>query len=146
MRSTGRLVRTIAVGALVLVTGACASGAGPSGGPSTTTSVTANVTPGSADPQFVRGKIGGGRTFQAILSSGQMHLTFFDAHGQELAVEELTLSASSSGATSSLRPSRYSAGHFVAVVALQPGTWLFSLDGSAREGGGFSTTFTFEVS
>jgi hypothetical protein len=74
-----------------------------------------------------------------------MHLTFFDTHGQELGIDELTLVASSNGTTTPLRLSRYSAGFFVGFVTLDPGPWDFSLRGSASPGGGFSTTFNLEV-
>ncbi|MFN2613232.1 MAG: copper resistance CopC/CopD family protein [Actinomycetota bacterium] len=58
----------------------------------------------------------------------QVHATFFDARGNEQAVDSTTMSASApGGARSSLQPRRLSQGHFVADAQLTRGMWRFDI-------------------
>jgi nitrogen fixation protein FixH len=71
-----------------------------------------------------------------------VHFTFFGPSGNELPIKAATASAlAPDGSTESLQLDRFSAGHFVANTKLDPGTWLFLIDASARNGDDLSGYF-----
>ena len=86
-----------------------------------------------------------GRELQAIFDGDQMHMTFFDRHGGELDVETVSLTASANEDQTQLRLLRYGAGHFAAVVDLDPGRWDFAVEGTTNDGHAFDGSFTLDV-
>jgi copper transport protein len=94
-----------------------------------------------------------GRTLQAYVDPGepgrtnQVHLTAFDADGAEFPLEHATLEIAPPGAGAfDAEVMRLSAGHFVANVALEPGTSSFRVHAVAGDGTDVAATFeqTFE--
>jgi hypothetical protein len=81
-----------------------------------------------------------GRTLQVYLDPGtpganEVHATFFDATGTELAVPSATLAMGVSGETpAGLAIRRLEAGHFVADTTLVAGTYRVSISGVAPGG------------
>ena len=82
----------------------------------------------------------GGRSIQAYNDPGtagpnQLHVTAFDTKGTELPLGSISLRATPQGGSPrTLTTTRFSAGHFVASVALTPGPWHFDIEASARDG------------
>jgi len=138
----------VAILAIGLVASACSSegtdgDAARASGPAST-----GVTNGddlTRGPLYAQTPIGKGSTLDAILDGSQMHLTFFDRHGEELPVETVSIHAASDGASKQLRLLRFGAGHFVATVALEPGRWDFSVGGMTGTGDPIDGSFTFDV-
>ena len=111
------------------------------------------VTPGTGDlPDLITIELGDGRSVQAYLDpegpgSSQLHVTAFDAGGQELPLGPATIAADTpDGEHLELDVTRLSPGHFAAPVELTPGPWTFSLEADARDGAPITTTFEQEVS
>jgi putative copper export protein len=111
-----------------------------------------SVTPGTGDlPDLTTIELGDGRSVQAYLDpeepgDSQVHLTAFDAAGQELPLAGASISATApAGGREELDITRLSPGHFVAPVRLAPGVWTFGFEANARTGSPFTTTFEQEV-
>lgn len=103
----------------------------------------------TGDP-LARVDLGRGRVLQALLDESggvaQMHLTFFDAEGGELAVDSLSVSGvSPSGRETAIAVQRFEPGHYAASLDLRSGAWEFDLEGTATEGGAFATSFHADV-
>lgn len=65
----------------------------------------------------------------------QLHLTAFDADGQELPLAGATIVAAPEGGTIQvLDTKRFGPGHFVGSVNLTPGPWHFDLAATAKDG------------
>jgi hypothetical protein len=126
--------------AAILVLSACGSSESATSGSSSGS----QGTPQGQAP-FAHGSVGAAGTYNAILTNTQLHLTFFDENGKELAVDDFSVTASNADTTTPLQLSRYSEGHYVATVTVPSGTWTFSLDGTSRPGGSFSASFDLDV-
>ena len=93
--------------------------------------ITTVATPGQ--PTIYNMKLIDGTQLQCYVDPGksgknQFHVTAFDANGNELPVDsaEAVAYGPTSGSTT-LTPSRLTAGHFVAPVTLTPGTWTYAV-------------------
>jgi uncharacterized membrane protein len=65
----------------------------------------------------------------------ELHLTAFDADGNELPLARASMVAvAPDGKASSLQPRRFSAGHFVGDLTLSAGRWTFFVRATARDG------------
>jgi uncharacterized membrane protein len=72
----------------------------------------------------------------------QLHLTAFDADGNELPLGSATLVAvAPTGDAARLVTERFGHGHFVGSVDLTPGRWLFRLEAEARDGALLEASF-----
>jgi copper transport protein len=100
--------------------------------------VTVNAAPGQ--PTLYTAALSGGRSVQIYLDPGspganEEHVTFFDASGNELPVETVTMSIGpSSCIQSALEPRQLEPGHFVADTTLPAGTYTTSISGPAPNG------------
>lgn len=118
---------------------------------STSTTVDLKVTPRrppqdievseqAGQPTLYTIQLGGGSSLQAYVDPGKagtnnVHFTFFDASGGELAVEKPSAGATSpDGTVESLKLQRFTPGHFVANVELEPGRWEFDVAGTSKDG------------
>ena len=73
----------------------------------------------------------------------ELHLTAFDADGNELPLARTTMVAvSPQGTASTLQPRRFSAGHFVGDLTLTPGPWTFFVQATARDGSVLVASFS----
>ena len=106
-----------------------------------------NVAPAQIDVNAVPGlptistvHLSAGRSVQVYLDPGnpganEVHVTFFDAAGNELPVQVAALSLGpSGGAVAALTPRLLEPGHFVADTTLPAGTYSLSLSGPAPNG------------
>jgi len=81
-----------------------------------------------------------GSSLQAYLDPGKpgpnvLHLTYFAANGSEQPMFEVKATATNpAGATADLSLSRFSAGHLVSNLNLNPGRWSFSIVGTSKAG------------
>jgi uncharacterized membrane protein len=81
-----------------------------------------------------------GGTVQTYLDPGspgadQLHITFFDADGNELAVDSAAVTMTPPrGARAALTIRRLESGHFVADATVGPGTYRFDVTGSTAAG------------
>jgi copper transport protein len=74
--------------------------------------------------------------------ANQFHATAFDASGTELPLQSFTVTVTGpSGAPFDLQLQRFSPGHFVADVYLQPGSWRFDISGRTADGVDFQVSF-----
>jgi copper transport protein len=89
----------------------------------------------------------GGEQLQAYNDPGspgpdQLHLTAFDAAGQELPLTGATIVATPGGGSAQvLKTERFGPGHFVASVDLTEGPWHFDLAATAEDGTGLAASF-----
>lgn len=79
----------------------------------------------SGEPTLYTVHLAAGRSVQLYLDPGraganELHVTFFDATGEELPISDVRLSATGPGGTAMLAPRRLGGGHFVADVELRP--------------------------
>lgn len=101
-------------------------------------SVTVSTAEGQPDIYTIT--LAGNEQIQAYNDPGtagadELHLTAFDANGNELPLARATMTAvAPDGTASALRPRRFSAGHFVADLNLVPGRWTFFMQARARDG------------
>jgi copper transport protein len=92
-----------------------------------------------------------GRSIQVYLDPGktgpnEVHTTFFDAAGNELAVPSVAMvMGPSGGAASILTPRELEPGHFVADTILAAGTYTLSLAGPAPNGDQLTTQLDIPV-
>ena len=94
--------------------------------------------------------LGDGATLQALLerSGGavQFHLTFFEADGSALQIEEVEVTGTSPSGSETAIPVRlFEPGHYATTVDLVPGGWEFDLHGHLSDGGEVSTSFHVDV-
>ena len=69
------------------------------------------------------------------VGTNQLHVTAFDTQGQELPLATVSVVATPpGGAPRSLQTTRFSKGHFLALVELTEGTWHFDVSATARDG------------
>lgn len=93
----------------------------------------------------------GGNAVQAYVDPGEagrneVHFTFFDQQGKELpTADDPTVAAFLESSKGKLDVRRFSAGHFVAGLALTPGRWIFSFDGSTSAGDPVTVCFSDEI-
>jgi len=112
-------------------------------------SVSINAAPGL--PTLYTAAFSGGRTVQVYLDPGtaganEEHATFFDAAGNELPVQTVTMSLGPAGcALAPLAPRQLEPGHFVADTTLQSGTYTTSISGPAPNGDQLSVQFEITV-
>lgn len=141
-----RPVRPLTAIVLAFLIASCAGGAGRSSRterPPSPPPTTSQPQPGL---QLAKADLGQGRTVRAWLDGSQIHVTFFDPSGSELPVEDLRIRAASDGRSDPLRSIRFGAGHFVIPIDLASGRWLFTIGGSAVQGGPFHARFSFRIS
>jgi copper transport protein len=92
-----------------------------------------------------------GRTIQTYLDPGgagpnEVHVTFFDAAGNELAVQSIVeVLGPSGGAGATLSPRELEPGHFVADTTLAAGTYTLSVAGPAPNGDQLTTQLDIPV-
>jgi hypothetical protein len=97
-------------------------------------------------PDLVTAQVGGAQ-LQAYVDPGapgtnQLHLTAFDADGNELPLASVTFAAAAPNGRGTTFPARrLDPGHFVADVDLSPGSWTFFLDAVARDGRRLQASF-----
>jgi copper transport protein len=89
-----------------------------------------------------------GGTIQVYVDPGepgrtnQVHLTAFDRDGIERPIDDVTLTVRSpEGVVEAVEPERLSPGHFVANVAIEPGTAGFGIDVTTEQGERIVRTF-----
>jgi hypothetical protein len=71
----------------------------------------------------------------ATAGTDELHLTAFDADGNELPLRRATMVAvAPDGTASALQPRRFSAGHFVGDLTLAAGRWTFFVQATTRDG------------
>jgi copper transport protein len=93
------------------------------------------------EPTIVTFTMADGSTLQYYADPGtggtnQLHLTAFDANGQELPVAEVVIVVTpSDGIPQVLDATRFSPGHFVANATLDPGNWHIDLLATTEDGG-----------
>ena len=73
--------------------------------------------------------------------TNQFHLTAFDVSGQELPLASTRVEANGPSGSAPLDMKRFSPGHFIANFDLDPGTWSFQLDATAKDGSDLSARF-----
>lgn len=106
---------------------------------------------GPGQPDLYTISLPGGLSVQGYVDPGttgdnEVHFTFFDATGGELAVSEATISAAPSGGDAvQAEARRLGPGHFVAGMLLEPGSWTFSVDASAEDGAALTARFEQEI-
>jgi copper transport protein len=89
----------------------------------------------------------GGFQIQAYVDPGspginQVHITAFDAAGQELPLASASVRATApNGDSEPLDMQRFGPGHFAANVDVVPGTWSFSIQATAEDGSVLSASF-----
>ena len=93
----------------------------------------------------------GGLQIQAYVDPGtpgtnQLHVTAFDASGNELPLGSTSVHAESPSGMNMLDMQRFSAGHFVANLDIVPGPWRFMIAATAKDGSILTASFqqTFE--
>jgi len=101
---------------------------------------TVSVATAAGQPDLYTITLPGGEQTQAYNDPGvagpnQLHLTAFDATGNELPLEGADMIAiAPDGSATTLRPRRFSPGHFVADTTLSSGDWTFFFRATARDG------------
>jgi len=99
-----------------------------------------SVATAAGQPDLYTITLPGGEQLQAYNDPGtagpnQLHLTAFDATGNELPLEGADMIAiAPDGSAMPLEPQRFSPGHFVADTALSSGDWTFFFRARARDG------------
>ena len=92
-----------------------------------------------------------GRSIQVYLDPGtaganEVHTTFFDAAGNELAVQTIVMVLGpKDGAATALDPRQLEPGHFVADTTLSAGTYTLSVAGPAPNGDQLTTQLDIPV-
>lgn len=77
-----------------------------------------------------------------VAGTNQLHLTAFDANGQELPLESATIVVTPSGGTPQLVDvTRFSPGHFVANTTLDAGAWHVDLVATTKDGGALTGAY-----
>jgi copper transport protein len=106
---------------------------------------------GPGQPDLYTISLPGERSVQAYVDPGtggdnEVHFTFFDPAGEELAVTEATMNATPAGGDGQeLEARRLGPGHFVAGVELEPGSWRFAVEAAAEDGATFTAQFDQEI-
>lgn len=104
----------------------------------------------AADPTLDRVDLGDGNFLQVLVQGSegatQVHMTFFDAAGEGLAVDSLSMTGlSPSGAESGVPVERFDSAHYAATPDLVPGAWEFEAVGVTADGDDFAVTFGAEI-
>jgi copper transport protein len=105
-----------------------------------------SVARAAGQPDLVTVKVGGAQ-LQAYVDPGtpgtnQLHLTAFDAGGNELPLSSVTFAAAApNGRGTTFPPRRLDPGHFVADADLAPGSWTFFIEAVARDGRRLQASF-----
>jgi nitrogen fixation protein FixH len=71
----------------------------------------------------------------------QLHVTAFDASGQELPLAQVKVQANGPHGPAGLEMLRFSPGHFVANLHIVPGKWAFLIRASGKDGAELSARF-----
>jgi copper transport protein len=106
---------------------------------------------GPGQPDLYTISLPGDRSVQAYVDPGtpgdnEVHFTFFDPAGEELAVTEATINAApSDGDGLELEVRRLGPGHFVAGVELETGGWRFAVEATAEDGAALTAQFDQEI-
>ena len=110
------------------------------------------VSTAEGQPDLYTMALSAGQQIQAYndpgsVGPGELHLTAFDATGNELPLRSVVMTAlSPSGESMVLNPRRFSPGHFVAGTTLSPGTWTFFFQMVPRDGSKLVASFVQSIS
>jgi copper transport protein len=110
----------------------------PRAAPGTSPQVKVSKAPGQ--PTVYTIALQRGTSLQAYLDPGKpgpnvLHLTYFTASGTEQPMFEVHAKATNpAGATAELSLSRFSSGHLVSNLNLNPGRWSFSVEATSKAG------------
>jgi putative copper export protein/nitrogen fixation protein FixH len=110
----------------------------PRAGPGTSPQVKISKAPGQPTVYTIALQRGG--SLQAYLDPGKpganvLHLTYFQANGTEQPMFEVSAKGTNpSGVTGNLKLAKFSAGHFVSNLTINPGRWSFAVTATSREG------------
>lgn len=120
----------------------------PSVSPSPGPTIDVNAVPGL--PTIYTVHLTAGRTVQVYLDPGtpgpnEVHATFFDSAGTELAIQSVTFGLSSVTGPLNVTPRMLEPGHFVADTTLGAGTYTFSVSAPAPGGDTLSTQLDLPV-
>jgi hypothetical protein len=102
-------------------------------------------------PTIYNVHLSAGRTVQVYLDPGKpgtddVHVTFFDAAGNELPVPSVTMALGPAGGKlPPLTPRELEPGHFVATTTLVAGTYSLSISGSVPGGDTLTTQIEIPV-
>lgn len=119
------------------------------GAASPTPKVDVNAVPGL--PTIYTVHLSAGRTVQIYLDPGKpgsddVHVTFFDAAGNELPVPSVMMALGpAAGTLAALTPRQLEPGHFVATTTLAAGTYSLSVSGPAPGGDQLTTQIDIPV-
>lgn len=100
----------------------------------------------AGQPDLYTITLAGGVEIQAYVDPGtpgtnQLHVTAFDASGQELPLDSISVHAEASTGMNMLDMQRFSAGHFVANLDIVPGPWRFMISAMAKDGSILTASF-----
>ena len=120
----------------------------PGGSPTPGPTIDVNAVPGL--PTIYTVHLTAGRTVQVYLDPGtagpnELHATFFDPVGTELAIQRVTFALSSTTGPLTVTPRMLEPGHFVADTTLAAGTYTFSVSAPAPGGDTLSTQLDLPV-
>jgi copper transport protein len=110
----------------------------PRAAPETPSRVKVSTAPGQ--PTVYTIALQRGSSLQAYLDPGKpganvLHLTYFAANGSEQPMFEVAAKATNpAGTTGDLSLSKFSSGHYVSNLNLNPGRWSFSISATSKEG------------
>lgn len=116
-----------------------------------TTPATIDVNAVAGLPTIYTVHLSAGRSIQVYLDPGnaganEVHTTFFDAAGNELAVQTIVMVLGpKDGAATALDPRQLEPGHFVADTTLAAGTYTLSVAGPAPNGDQLTTQLDIPV-
>ena len=102
------------------------------------------MSPGQPDLYTIT--LEGGVQIQTYVDPGapgpnQLHVTAFDASGQELPLDSTSVRAESPPGTNALDMQRFGPGHFVANLDIVPGPWRFLISATAKDGSILTASF-----
>jgi hypothetical protein len=109
------------------------------------------LSPRPAGPFSSSLPLGSGRSLGAFVDPGrpgfnEMHLSFTDAAGREMSVQEATVVATSQdGIGKQLNVRRFGPGHFVADATLPGGVWQFRIRSTAAGSPALTTVFVRRI-
>jgi copper transport protein len=106
---------------------------------------------GPGQPDLYTISLPGDRSVQGYVDPGtgganEVHFTFFDPSGGELAVSDARIEATpAAGASQQLEVRRLGPGHFVASADLETGSWRFGAEATAEDGAALTAEFEQEI-
>lgn len=100
----------------------------------------------AGQPDLYTITLAGGLQIQTYVDPGapgtnQLHVTAFDAAGQELPLDSTSVRAESPSGPDALDMQRFGPGHFVANLDITPGSWRFLISATAKDGSILTASF-----